>query len=265
MRVRGLVVLVAFALVTAACGGGSDKGEGSGPEITTELIVDPGAVAGLDDGTEAVTQGILVIDGETRVCELLAESFPPQCAGDFALVADLQTDTVVALQSPDDPTAEGVMWTTYPLAVVGTVEGGVLVDAQVAGHTYQQEGNGLLIRLYTAQTPFFPQELRSGEAIWWVIDATNVTDAAIPITFGSAQVAEVTVSDGSSELYRWSNGKTFTQAMQEVDFAAGRSAGATLADPFAVAPGTDYTLRAWITGIGAEDVVVTAPVEVIQN
>ena len=99
----------------------------------------------------------------------------------------------------------------------------------------------------------------------WVIDATNVTDAAIPITFGSAQVAEVTVSDGSSELYRWSNGKTFTQAMQEVDFAAGRSAGATLADPFAVAPGTDYTLRAWITGIGAEDVVVTAPVEVIQN
>lgn len=263
MRVRGLAVLAAVAIVAAACGGTSD--EGSGPEITTDIVVDPGEVAGLDDGTEAVTQGILVINGETRLCELLAESFPPQCLGDSAVLSDLKVDTVVALQSPDDPTAQGVMWTTYPLAVVGTVEEGILVDTQVAGHTYREEGKGLLVRLYTAQTPFFPQQLRSGETIWWVIDATNVTDAGIPITFGSAQVAEVTVSDGSNELYRWSNGKAFTQEVREVDFAAGRSAGATLADPFAVAPGTNYTLRAWITGIGAEDVVVTAPVVVIQN
>ena len=263
MRVRGLAVVAAVALAVAACGGTSE--EGGGPEITTNLMVDPGEVAGLEDGTEAVTQGILVIDVDTRLCELLAESFPPQCAGDSAVIGGLQADTVVALQSPDDPTAEGVKWTTYPLAVVGTVEGGILVNAQVAGSTYHEEGNGLLVRLYTAQTPFFPQQLRSGEAIWWVIDATNVTDEGIPITFGSGQVAEVTVSEGGSELYRWSNGKSFTQEVREVDFEAGRSAGATLADPFAVPPGTDYTLRAWITGIGAEDVVVTAPVVVIQN
>ena len=261
MRLRVLVVVAALLLVIAACGGTSDDGE----ELPTNRIAEPSEVANLADGTQVVTQGILVIDGETQLCELLAESFPPQCAGGSVQLRDLQTDEVVALQTLDDPAADGVQWTSYPLAVVGTVEGGVLVGTEIAGRTYEEEGNGLLVRLHTAQTPFFPQQLRSGEAIWWVIDATNVTDAGIPLTFGSAQVAEVTISDGDNELYRWSNGKSFTQEVREVDFEAGRTAGATLADPFAVAPGTNYTLRAWITGIGADDVVVSAPVEVIEN
>ena len=73
----------------------------------------------------------------------------------------------------------------------------------------------------------------------------------------------LTVSDGDDELYRWSNEKAFTQAIHDVDLAPGVTSGATLIDPFSADPGTNYTLRGWITAIGASDVVVTAPVEVI--
>ena len=76
MRSSLLVPVVGLAVLIAACG---DSGtSGSEPEITTKLIVEPSEVADLDDGTEVITQGVLVIADDTRLCELIAESFPPQ-------------------------------------------------------------------------------------------------------------------------------------------------------------------------------------------
>ena len=256
MTARTLVVAVGIGLLAAACGSSGER------DLFTYTFAAPSDVANLEDGTAVLTQGLLIVAQDTRLCETL-ESFPPECGGESVVITDLNTDDVVVLQAPSD--TGGIAWTTYPLAVSGTLDGATVAEAEVAGPVYEQESNGLRVRLQSTQTPFFPQELRTGEPIWWAIDTTNVTDEVIPLTFTSAQVAEVTISDGDSELYRWSNGKTFTQEVREIGFAPDQTAGATLADAFAVAPGTGYTLSAWVTGIGAEDVVVTVPVDVIGS
>jgi len=260
---RGIVVVaVGLTLVAAACADSSDSSD-AGDETTTNRIVEPGDVAAHPDGTQVVTQGVLVIADDTRLCDVILESAPPQCGGNSVVLGDLQRDDVVALQAPTDPEGQGVAWTTYPLPVTGTVQGGILVNTEIAGRIHTEEGNGLRVRLMSVQKPLFPRQLRSGEPIWWAIDVTNITDEPIPLTFGSSQVADVSISDGDTELYRWSNEKAFTQEIHDIQFAAGVTSGATLTDAFVTDPGTNYTLRGWVTAIGANDVVVTVPVEVI--
>jgi len=265
MRRRLAAVVIGIALVAAACSGDSsdDSSDVIEEPATTNRIASPGDVAVLPEGTEVITQGVIVIADEMRLCDVLNESAPPECGGNSVVLADLPREDIVALQAPTDPAGQGVAWTTYPVPVVGTVQGDVMVNTAIAGRVYIEESDGLRVRLMPAQQPLFPRQLRSGEPIWWAIDVTNVSEEAIPVTFGSGQVAEVTVSDGDDELYRWSNEKAFTQAIHDVDLAPGVTSGATLIDPFSADPGTNYTLRSWITAIGASDVVVTAPVEVI--
>lgn len=67
--------------------------------------------------------GFYVSDGEqAQLCEVLAESFPPQCGG-TAVVLD-QSGTAVAV----DTTTEGqVAWSEEPVAVEGRLEGGAFV------------------------------------------------------------------------------------------------------------------------------------------
>ena len=262
MRRRIVVVAIGLTLVAAACADSSDSSDG-GEETTTNRIVEPCDVGALPDGTQVVTQGVLVIAQDTRLCDILLESAPPQCGGSSVVLSDLQRDDVVALQAPTDPEGQGVAWTTYPLPVSGTVQGGILVDTEIAGRIYTEEDNGLRVRVMSSQTPLFPRQLRSGEPIWWAVDLTNTSDDAIPLTFGSSQVADISISDGDTELYRWSNEKAFTQQIHDVEFAPSVTSGATLPDAFVADPGTNYTLRGWITAIGANDVVVTVPVEVI--
>lgn len=264
MRTKRLLGLVAVVvLVVAACGETDDAGDATNQPTTR--VAEPGEVADLEDGTQVVTQGALVISGETRLCELLAESFPPQCGGGSVVLADLDPDDVVALQMAGDSQGIEVRWTDYPLALIGTVEGGVLVNTEPAGRVYEAVGGGLRVRLMPAQTPFFPRPLRSGEPVWWAINVTNMTDESIPVTFGSSKRADVTISDGENELYRWSDGKVFAQQVVEEVLEADAVGPVTLNDMLVAPAGTSYTLRGWIVGTGARDVVVTAPVEVIEN
>jgi Intracellular proteinase inhibitor len=261
MRSRTALLAMALLMLVAACNGSEEESN----ELTVnplDRFVAPGDVATLADGTPVITQGALVIAGDTRLCDaLLGQTFPPQCGGDSAVLGDLQRDAVVALNTPPD--AQGVAWTTYPLPVRGVVQGGVLVDTEIAGNVYMEMSNGLQVRLMAAQASYLPEQIRTGETIWWAIDATNQTDQPIPMTFSSAQVAEVTIHDGDTEIYRWSNGQTFAQGTQELQFDAGRTAGATLNDQVVLEPGTNLTLRAWITAEGADTVIVTAPIEVV--
>ncbi|MEE9247805.1 MAG: hypothetical protein V3U79_03815 [Dehalococcoidia bacterium] len=124
-KILVLLALVAIASVVAAACGDDDDDLVSGPTIG----VGPGISIG-----EALTSnltGALLINGllhaqngQVRLCENLAESFPPQCAGRFLVVEGLDLTTM------DGLTSEGsVTWSDQPVQVLGTVEGDVLTVA----------------------------------------------------------------------------------------------------------------------------------------
>ena len=81
----------------------------------------PAALTSTAEGVIAVT-GFIVADASgLRLCEALAESLPPQCAGAAVPLSDL--DTV----DPDDlRTEQGVTWSDYPVTILGEIVDGRL-------------------------------------------------------------------------------------------------------------------------------------------
>ena len=203
-----------------------------------------------DAGSGADYRGFIFIDGAgSQLCGSLAESFPPQCGDPIVGLADLQPDSVVALQSPGDPALAAVSWTDYVAGVAGDEEDGVLSNVTLTDPVATGSSAGLLVRVadlgFVAEEPFTLP-----------IDARNVTDEPMTFTFGSGQRVELTLSDETGEVYRWSADMFFTQAIESVDLPAGAVFGATLTGELTgVAPGT-YQASAWITAIEARDVVV---------
>ena len=124
-KILALLAVVTIAgVVAAACG--DDDGD-----------LDPGPISGVGPGIsigEALTSdlkdpllinGMLhVQNGQARLCEALAESFPPQCALRSLVVKGLDLTTI------DGLTSEGsVTWSDQPVQVLGTLEGEVLTVA----------------------------------------------------------------------------------------------------------------------------------------
>jgi hypothetical protein len=101
------VLLVALVLTLSGCG--SDNGEAgsstpaSGPQ--------PFEFTGY----------LFRVEGETKICDAILESYPPQCGGESYTVTGLDV-TGVDLQE-----AQGVAWTDEPVTLKGVLEGGTLV------------------------------------------------------------------------------------------------------------------------------------------
>ncbi|HET9879467.1 MAG TPA: hypothetical protein VFQ81_09210 [Candidatus Limnocylindria bacterium] len=118
---------LAVVFLLAACS--SVLPGGSAPRDDPVLTVQPDAAAdgvlvtigaALDDpGHPAFVGGMLLVDaaGTAWLCEALAESFPPQCAGERVRVENLG---VVAL--PRLATGGGVQWSNEPIQLLGTVQ-----------------------------------------------------------------------------------------------------------------------------------------------
>lgn len=80
-------------------------------------------------GTIAVKGFLLVDDSGARLCELLAESFPPQCGGASIPVAGYEE----VIREPLT-TAQGITWTDGTVALLGEIiDGTLVVDPTVAG------------------------------------------------------------------------------------------------------------------------------------
>lgn len=93
---------------------------GDEPVVAAGMSVDE--VLSLDsiDGPFAV-EGFLVVDadGNANLCSALAESFPPQCGGD-RLPVEGDVPGLDEYQS-----AEGVIWSDFPILIEGTWDGTV--------------------------------------------------------------------------------------------------------------------------------------------
>ncbi len=154
------LLLAALALMASACGGGDDDAaalpvnDGVEPDISTTCLVgepdcndtpggepqdlpapgvdeEPVAVLSIADaagasGQVTVTGFLVDVAGESRLCEALAESFPPQCGGASVTLTSLdQID-------PDDLKTEGdVTWTDNAVSVFGEMVDGTLVVTPV--------------------------------------------------------------------------------------------------------------------------------------
>ena len=101
---------------------------------TGGMVVDGGltiteALEGEATGVIAV-QGFYVDDGSgARLCEALAESFPPQCGEASIALGDGALDVI----DPDEiQEAQGVAWTDYPVTIIGEIVDGTLVPTEMS-------------------------------------------------------------------------------------------------------------------------------------
>ena len=154
-----ILIVAALALATAACGGGEDDAaalpvnDGADPSSAAACLADepdcndtPGGepqdlptsgddaaaiavsvIDAVDMTGPAVVTGFLVDrGGDLRLCEALAESFPPQCGGESIALSD--HDQV----DPDDLQSEGaVTWTDYAVTISGEIVDGTLIATPI--------------------------------------------------------------------------------------------------------------------------------------
>ena len=87
--------------------------------------IPPGDAANAS-GPVAVAGFIVAVGDEIKICEALAESFPPQCGDGFVTVTSLdQVD-------PDDIQSSGdVRWTDYTVTIFGEMVDGTLVPTSI--------------------------------------------------------------------------------------------------------------------------------------
>jgi hypothetical protein len=117
-----LPLLIALAIGATACGGAADSeptapppappiaGIGAGPGISIEEAI------ALESPEPLLVNGwIHAEDGVIRLCDAIAESYPPQCPGVSLIVVGLKLEEVDGLQR-----ASGVAWSerTQLLGVV---------------------------------------------------------------------------------------------------------------------------------------------------
>lgn len=91
-------------------------GDVSGGMVTTSGLSVADAIASDTGGVMAITGFIVENDTGARICDALAESFPPQCGG-----ASLSISSLEAVDPEDLRTEQGVTWTDQPVTVLGDI------------------------------------------------------------------------------------------------------------------------------------------------
>ena len=117
---------VAVVLAVTGCGASDEErppaASAAGPGLTVSEALESN-----DEGPLLVRGSLYARGGETRLCEALAESYPPQCGGASIPVRGLTVSEVEGVQS-----AEGVSWTEMEIKVLGEIEDGTLVVSDTA-------------------------------------------------------------------------------------------------------------------------------------
>ncbi len=135
-RSRLPLLIVTLPLILSACfqsvtsPGTTQEGDTSlGGFVVDGGLTIPEAIA--YEGNEIIAvQGFVFRSGETNaLCELLAESYPPQCGGQSLVIANPEaTDDMVLTE------AEGVQWSEDYVTVFGRLADGVLtIETTVKG------------------------------------------------------------------------------------------------------------------------------------
>ena len=130
MTLRALFFAVPLALALAGCGAGAE--ETSRPQPPAAATPAPGGGLSVSEALERKTDEPLAVEGallieraRVQLCEALAESYPPQCAGASLDVVGFD-ETTVQLEESDDGR---VRWADR-VALLGHVDGGTLTVSE---------------------------------------------------------------------------------------------------------------------------------------
>lgn len=106
-------IAIAVLAIASVSGCGDDDSQ----EVRRLTVAE---AADADDGS-AVVSGLLFADAEgLRLCEALAESYPPQCAAAAVPVEEFDVSNIVMQQEGD------VAWLDSPVHMTGELRDGVL-------------------------------------------------------------------------------------------------------------------------------------------
>lgn len=239
------LVVVALAVFPVGCG--SDEAGDTILSIDQALAAQPGQAVRV--------QGMLIATGtQTLLASALLESYPPQAGGSTLALEGLDLEALVGLSSTvERPDLARVTWSDYPVVLEGKIDDGVL----------EVEKTPLLVEASTAEAKvrFSPaaDPLMVNSTVWWVFDVKNLTAEPLELTFPTGQMGEIVFSREGVELYRWSEGRSFIQAVTVDTLQPGRSRAIVLNDRLTLAPG-DYDVTAKVTAfIGPEGSSASLP------
>ena len=201
------VLAAALLLVAAGCGGSDRQGAVGGAPLLTPAEADGRA------GLVAV-QGFLWArpgDNVFRLCDAVLESFPPQCGEPAVAVTGLDVTGIAGIEF-----SQNVFWAE------GVRARGDLADGTLAAEAVELSSSddvtGISFRLVV------PVEATAGP-LDFVAYVTNGALAPTDLRFPDGQSAEVILAlpDTGAEVFRWSSGRTFDQAVRDVVLQPGES------------------------------------------
>lgn len=234
------VVIFVFAFTSGPSGGGSGTPTGtvSGVVLTVEQ-----ALAAEEGQALNVRGAVLATGGQTILASALAESYPPQAGGATLPLQGLDLAALVGLSTTaGQPGMAEVTWSDYWVTLQGAIKGGVL-HVQGTPRVIEDTSNDVALRFSPVSEP-----IDSGDQVWWALDVTNAGKAPVNVRFSNSQRGDVILSQGDSTKYAWSDGKTFTEAVETVTLEPGKSLSIVLSDPLSLPPG-EYDVSARVTAM----------------
>jgi hypothetical protein len=137
--ILGVAALTAAAVVAAGCGGGAGGGSsssstpGAGAPAPGGGLTVGKALASTSEEPLLVRGALIAPDGgEVRLCELVLESYPPQCGGASLVVRGVDLSQLDGLTHTNDPSLAQVTWSEGEISLLGTVRDGVLTVSQTS-------------------------------------------------------------------------------------------------------------------------------------
>ena len=250
LLVVAAVVIFVYAATSGPGGGPSGPAPGSNVVLTVEQAL------AAEKGQKLNVEGaILATGGQTVLASALAESEPPQAVGVTLPVKGLDLAALVGLSSTVGQAGMAeVTWSDYSVVLQGVIKSGALQVATVPAVIEDTSLENVKVRFSSVSEP-----INSGDQVWWVFDVTNTGPAPLDLVFPNGQRGDVILTQGDVDKYAWSDGKAFTQVVETVTLAPGKSLSIVLNDTLAVPPGS-YDLAARVTAvIGPSDSGVPPP------
>jgi hypothetical protein len=246
----GVSLAMAVSLIPAATIAGCGSGQGAGSTTTSAAasgaVLTIGQALLAERGSTISVRGSLLAPGTGDVPQMvlssaLLESYPPQAGGATIGLKGLDLEDLVGLNSSSDrPDLAQATWSEYSIVLGGVIKDGVL-EVHAIPRVVEGTAVGAAVRFSPVSEP-----MASGNTVWWAFDVRNPGSTPLQLKFASGQHVEVVLAQGGVEKYRWSAGKGFTQAVEDVTIQPGKK-WATAVNYTIALPAGEYDLTATVT------------------